>query len=106
MDYLVNLWNNPDEREIVIVKRRHFEGNRWDRAWKKGPGSRHELFAKYGLKARTFQDPQNLNLKGLIVEVPDMDTWLSVLDSKEGKKAMAEDGLKVETLRILSEFTP
>ena len=90
----------------LIISHEVNDGNRWDRAWKKGPGSRHELFAKYGLKARTFQDPQNLNLKGLIVEVPDMDTWLSVLDSKEGKKAMAEDGLKVETLRILAEFTP
>lgn len=90
---------------LIIFHEVH-DGNKWSKAWKKGPGSRHELFAKYGLKARTFQDPQNPNSKGLIAEVPDMKTWLAVLDSEEGKKAMAEDGLKVETLRILSEFTP
>jgi len=28
------------------------------------------------------------------------------LQSDEGKKAMREDGLKVETMRMLVEFTP
>lgn len=32
--------------------------------------------------------------------------WPDVLGSDEGKKAVAEDGLKVETLRMLTEFTP
>ena len=82
------------------------DGNRWDMAWKKGTGSRHEMFAQYGLKARTFHDPENANSKGLIVEIPDMKIWQEIMGSEEGKKAMAEDGLKVETLRMLTEFTP
>jgi len=82
------------------------DGNHWDRAWKKGPGSRHEMFAQYGLKARTFHDPGNPNYRGLMVEVEDMKAMLEILNSEEGKKAMAEDGLKVETLKMLTEFTP
>jgi hypothetical protein len=82
------------------------DGNHWDKAWKKGPGSRHEMFAQYGLKARTFYDPENPNSRGLMVEIQDLDKWKTVMESEEGKKAMAEDGLKVETLRMLTEFVP
>ena len=31
------------------------DGNRWDMAWKKGTGSRHEMFAQYGLKLETLR---------------------------------------------------
>jgi len=82
------------------------DGKVWSKAWKKGPGSRHELFAEYGVKARTFEDPQNPNYKGILAEVQDMKKFQSILESDEGKKAMAEDGLKLETIRILNEFTP
>jgi len=82
------------------------DGAHWARAWKKGPGSRHELFANYGAKARTFRDDTNPNLTGVIAEVPDINEFLALLESDEGKKAMAEDGLRPETVRILSEFTP
>jgi hypothetical protein len=80
-------------------------GDRWARAWQKGPRSRHELVAKIGVKARTFRDPQNPNLAGLIFEVPDMAKFQSFMQSDEAKKAMAEDGVKPETLRILGEST-
>ena len=82
------------------------DGQHWAKAWRKGPGSRHEMFAKIGVTARTFQSPTNPNVTGLIMEVPDVAQLKSFLESAEGKKAMAEDGLKVETLQILSEFTP
>jgi hypothetical protein len=82
------------------------DGERWAKAWRKGPNSRHEMFATLGIKARTFRDPNNPKLAGVLFEVPDMKKMQSFLDSKEGKKAMAEDGLKPETLRILTEFTP
>ena len=82
------------------------DGIHWAKAWKQGPGSRHEMFAEYGIKARTFRDPSNPNSTGVLVEVPDMNKWLEIMDSEEVKKAMAEDGLKLETFKILSEFTP
>jgi len=35
-----------------------------------------------------------------------MEKMQAFLESDKGKQAMAEDGLKVETLRMLAEFTP
>lgn len=88
----------------IMIMHEVDDGARWERAWKKGPGSRHELFAEIGATARTFRDESNPNLKGLIVEVPDMSKFQAMLETEEGKKAMAEDGLRVETIKILSEF--
>ena len=81
-------------------------GDAWAEAWRKGRGSRHELFGKVGVKARTFRDPKNADSTGLILEIPDMTKFQAFLDSDEGSKAMREDGLKVETMRMLTEFTP
>ena len=81
-------------------------GEVWAKAWRKGPGGRHEMFGKYGMKARTFRDPKNPNSTGLIVEIPDMAKFQALLDSADGKKAMREDGLKVESMRLLIEFAP
>ncbi len=78
----------------------------WTRAWHKKAGSRHELMAKIGVTARTFRDPQNPNLMGLVLEVPDMMKFQTFMQSDEARNAMGEDGVKPETLRILSEFTP
>jgi hypothetical protein len=82
------------------------DGERWAKAWQKGAGSRHEMFAKIGVTARNFRDPENPNSTGVLLEVPDMEKFQALMDSDEGKQAMAEDGLKVETLRMLVEFTP
>ena len=35
------------------------DGAVWAKAWKQGPGSRHEMFAKLGIKCRNFRDPDN-----------------------------------------------
>jgi len=82
------------------------DGAVWANAWKKGPGSRHELFGKLGVTCRTFRDPKNLNATGLIVEIPDMEKFQQMLQSPEGAAAMKEDGLRVETMRMLVEFAP
>ena len=81
-------------------------GDQWAEAWRKGPGSRHEMFGKVGIKARTFKDPQNPDSTGVMLEVPDLAKLRTFLDSDEAKKAMAEDGLKVDTIRMLVEFNP
>lgn len=82
------------------------DGEVWVKAWKKGPGSRHEMFGKLGIKCRNFRDPNNPNSTGVLAEVPDMAKMQALLESDEGKKAMREDGLKVDTMRMLVEFTP
>lgn len=79
---------------------------KWAQAWNPGEGSRHEMFAKIGVKARTFQDPGNPNFTGVIFDIPDMDQFEEFLRSEEVKAAQVEDGVKVETLKILSEFSP
>ena len=81
-------------------------GEVWANAWREGAGSRHEMFSEVGVKARTFRDPENYNLTGLILEIPDMEAFQDMLASTEGKKAMEEDGLKIETMQLLFEFTP
>jgi hypothetical protein len=45
-------------------------------------------------------------LTGLIFEVPDMAKFQAFMQSDEAKKAMSEDRLKVDTVRILHEFAP
>ncbi|HXI04076.1 MAG TPA: hypothetical protein VNI57_12945 [Candidatus Saccharimonadales bacterium] len=82
------------------------DGGVWAKAWHGGSGSRQEMFAKIGVKARTFRDPQRHEWAGLILEVPDMKKFHSFMESDEAKRAMKEDGLRVDTLRILSEFKP
>jgi hypothetical protein len=82
------------------------DGAAWAKAWKQGPGSRHELFGTIGIVCRTFRDPSNPHATGVMAEIPDMEKFRELLDSDEGQRAMREDGLKVETLRLLVEFTP
>ena len=83
------------------------DGARWAKAWRKGPGSRHEMLVEAGVTAaRTFRDPENPNSTGLLWEVSDMEKLQAFMASDEAKQAMTEDGLKVETLRMLAEFTP
>ncbi|MEZ5277703.1 MAG: hypothetical protein R3F07_15085 [Opitutaceae bacterium] len=82
------------------------DGAIWARSWKKGPGSRHEMFGKIGVKCRNFRDPDNPRRTGVLAEIPDLAKFQELLRTEEGKKAMQEDGLKVETMRMLIEFTP
>ena len=82
------------------------DGTVWANAWKQGPGSRHELFGRIGVKCRTFRDPNNPSSLGLILEIPEMAAFEALLKSDEGQRAMRQDGLKVETMRVLVEFTP
>ncbi len=42
----------------------------------------------------------------MLLEIEDMARFKAALESEEGKQAMAEDGLKVETMRMLVEFKP
>ena len=88
----------------TIIMHEVEDGDVWAKAWRKGPGSRHEMFGQLGIDARCFRDPATPNLTGLILEIPDMDAFKTFLDSDEGRTAMREDGLKVDSIRILTEF--
>ena len=90
----------------LIVFHEVEDGQHWAKAWQKRAGSRHEMFAGIGVKARTFRDPENPDLTGVILDVPDMAQFQSLMASDDARQAMSEDGLKVETMRTLHEFTP
>jgi hypothetical protein len=82
------------------------DGGVWANAWKQGPGSRHEMFGTIGVTCRNFRDPNAPNATGVMVDILDMAAFQELLQSEEGRTAMREDGLKVDTMRMLVEFTP
>lgn len=90
----------------LIVFHEVEDGERWAKAWKKGPGSRHEMFAQVGVSARTFKDSEHPNSVGLILEVPDMARFQTFMASDEARQAMEEDRLRVDSMRTLVEFAP
>jgi hypothetical protein len=70
--------------------------------WLASP-KREELFGPMGMTARTFIDPEKTNRVGLIVEVPDMETFQRALDSEQAAEAMKFDGVRPETIVMLVE---
>ena len=90
----------------LIVFHEVEDGEHWAKAWQQGPGSRHEMFARIGVTARTFKNPEHPNSVGLILEVSDMERFQAFMATDEVRQAMEEDRLKVETMRMLGEFTP
>ena len=64
---------------------------------------REEFFGPMGMTARTFIDPEKTSGVGLIVEVPDMDTFQRALRSEEAAEAMRFDGVRPDTLVVLVE---
>jgi hypothetical protein len=70
--------------------------------WLSSP-RREELFGPKGITARTFRDPEGSNRVGLIAEIPDMAVWEEILKSEAGAEAMKFDGVRPETITVLTE---
>ena len=71
--------------------------------WLSSP-KREEIFSTIGVtNIRTFVNPQNRNSVGLIMDVPDMDAMMAMLQSEEGKAAAEYDGVLAETIAIFTE---
>ena len=71
--------------------------------WLSSP-RRAEVFGPLGISARTFVvDRGKSNRVGLIVDVPDMATFQEVMQSPTAADAMKFDGVRPETLVILTE---
>jgi hypothetical protein len=68
-----------------------------------GSPKREEFFGPLGMTARTFIDPEKTSRVGLILEVPDMDTFQRALQSEEAAEAMRFDGVRPDTLVVLVE---
>jgi hypothetical protein len=68
-----------------------------------GSGKREEIFGPMGVTVRTFRDPDGSNRTGLIAEIPDMEAFQAFMQSDAAAEAMKHDGVRPETLLILSE---
>lgn len=60
-----------------------------------GPDRRHDI--------RTFVNPRNRSSVGVIMDVPDMDAVMALMESDEGAAAMEHDGVLAETVEIFIE---
>ena len=65
--------------------------------------TRDAVFGPAGITHRTFVDPANPNRVGLIVEVPDMETFQELMGSAAAADAMKTDGVRPATLITLVE---
>jgi hypothetical protein len=70
--------------------------------WLSSP-KREEVYGPLGITVRTFRDPDGSNRVGLIAEIPDMAAFQEVMQSEGGADAMKFDGVRPETLLILTE---
>jgi hypothetical protein len=66
-------------------------------------GKREEFFGPHGITARTFRDPSGSNRVGMIVEIPDFAVFEQLMQSEDAAAAMKYDGVRPETLVVLSE---
>ena len=75
----------------------------WLAAWR-GEDSRHALFKANGAAhVHTFRNAENPNLAGLVIAVKDMDALNAMLGSEAGMAAAAEDGVRGDTMTVLTE---
>jgi hypothetical protein len=71
--------------------------------WLASP-KREEFFGPLGVSnIRTFVDPQNPSRVGVLMDVPDMETLQTAMETEGAAEAMAHDGVLPETLVILVE---
>ena len=54
--------------------------------WLSSP-KREEVFGPLGITVRTFIDPAKSHRVGLIAEVPDMDTFQRIMESRGGSRS-------------------
>ena len=70
--------------------------------WVNSP-KREEVFGSLGITVRPFRDPDGSNKIALIAEIPDMEAFQEFMKSDAAADAMKHDGVKPETLLVLSE---
>jgi len=70
--------------------------------WLSSP-KRQEVFGPLGITIRTFTDPEGSKRVGLLAEIPDMAAFQEVMESQAGADAMEFDGVRADTLVLLTE---
>ena len=70
--------------------------------WLSSP-KREEVFGPMGITARPFHDPEGSKRVGLVVEIPDLAAYQEFMQTEAAADAMKHDGVRPETLLVLSE---
>jgi uncharacterized protein (TIGR02246 family) len=87
----------------VMITHSVDDADRWSAAWR-GEDSRKEMFTSNGAAhVHAFYSEDNPNLTGLVIAVKDMDALGAMLMSDEGKAAAAEDGVRADTMVMMTE---
>ncbi len=98
--------DNPpadSDNEHLVILHDVDDANNWLAAWR-GDDSRHQLFAANGAAhVHTFVNPQNRHQTALVVSVSDMAALQAMLESEDGIAAAEADGVRRDTLRVLTE---
>lgn len=102
-----DIWNSnlpaPGSGTTLVVTHEVDDFGHWLAAWQ-GNDGRPSDFAVHGISgARTFQNQGDPNLIALVLDVADMDAWISFMQSEAAQTAMSEDGVKKNTLRTFAE---
>ncbi|HEY5142447.1 MAG TPA: hypothetical protein VII98_02985 [Solirubrobacteraceae bacterium] len=64
---------------------------------------RDEFFGPLGITVRAFRDPAGSDRVALVAETPDLATWEAALQGEAAAEAMKSDGVRPETLLVLTE---
>ena len=104
-----DIWNSDmpaadgSDNALLMIAHEVDDAEHWMAAWR-GDDSRHDLFKANGADhVHTFVSADNPNMTGLIVAVSDMDALNAMLQSEEGQAAAAADGVRMDTLELLTE---
>jgi uncharacterized protein (TIGR02246 family) len=108
--YANDIWNSDAPVAMAEAPHSHLmivhdvdDGDHWLAAWR-GDDSRHKLFEANGAAhVHAFQNPDNPNQTGLVVAVTDMDAINAMLQSEEGQAAAKADGVKMDSIVMLTE---
>ncbi len=71
-------------------------------SWLSSP-TREEVFGPIGITVRPFRDPEGSNKVALVAEIPDMDAFQEFMKTDAAAEAMKHDGVRPETILVLSE---
>jgi ketosteroid isomerase-like protein len=91
-----------DNEHLMIVHEVN-DADHWLAAWR-GDDSRRQLFEANGAAhVHTFTNADNPHQVGLVISVSDMAALFAMLESEEGLAAAEADGVRRDTLRVLTE---
>jgi ketosteroid isomerase-like protein len=100
-----DIWNNdaPSRPSVVVATHAVEDVDHWLAAWQ-APDGRKELFKQFGASdVRVLASHNDPNQVGLLIEVNEVDTLLSMIASPDGQAAAREDGVVIESIQMLHE---